>query len=93
MKSSGLSRARGTHAAETYSVSKAKAFLDRLLVKSEKGTDVYIVRRGKRFLLQPMDDIEAIPMRPPGYFRFDREDIELDKKFSAANVVPGPDRE
>lgn len=36
---------------------------------------------------------DPIPLRPPGYFQFDREDPELDKKFSTANVVPKPDRE
>jgi predicted DNA-binding antitoxin AbrB/MazE fold protein len=38
-------------------------------------------------------EIEPIPMRPAGYFQFDREDIELDKRFATANVVPAPDQE
>lgn len=36
---------------------------------------------------------EPIPVRPPGYFTFDQEDVELDKKFASANVVPDPDQE
>ena len=36
---------------------------------------------------------EAIPVRPLGYFTFDHEDVELDKKFACANVIPEPDRE
>ena len=75
-------------ATETYTLSKAKACLGRLLEKSERGAIVYIVRGRKRFLLQPIAEIEPIPMRPPGYFQFGAEDIELDERFSKANVVP-----
>jgi hypothetical protein len=38
-------------------------------------------------------EIEPIPVRPPGYFEFDEEDIELDKKLAAANIVRNPGME
>jgi hypothetical protein len=76
--------------AEIYTLSKAKVALGRLLAKSDNGKNVYIVRGRKRFLLQPVREIEPIPMRRLGYFEFDKEDIELDKKFANANVVPDP---
>ena len=79
--------------AETYTLSKAKAHLGRLLQKTERGNTIYIQRGQKRFLLQFVPEIEPIPFRPPGYFEFDEEDMKLDKKLSSANVVPDPDLE
>lgn len=76
---------------ETYTLSHAKAYLGRLIEKAEQGRDIFIVRGRKRFCLQFVPEIEPIPIRPPGYFQLDAEDIALDKQFSAANVIPRPD--
>jgi len=40
--------------------------------------------------LQAVPDIEPIPMRPAGYFEFDAEDRNLDKRFAKASVIPVP---
>jgi len=72
----------------SYSLSTAKTYLGRLVEKAKKGETVYIVRGRERFILQAVPEIEPIPMRPVGYFQFDEEDIELDKRFAKASVMP-----
>jgi hypothetical protein len=88
-----LTRTRGRAASETYSLSKAKAHLGRLVEKSAQGIVIYIEARGRRYSLQPVEQIEPIPVRPLGYFDLDAEDIALDRKFAAVNVAARPDSE
>lgn len=78
---------------ETYTLSEAKAYLGRLVNKSASGITIYIQTRGRLYTLQPVEQIEPIPIRPFGYFQYDAEDIALDRKFAAVNVVPRPDPE
>lgn len=73
-----------------YSLSQAKAYLGRLTEKAIRGEPVFILHGRHRFLLQPVPEIEPIPIRPAGYFQLDEEDIQLDKRFAAANVIPHP---
>jgi len=84
---------KGGGRVETYTLSEAKAYLGRLVKKSASGITIYIEAKGKRFVLQSVREIEPIPIHPIGYFQLDAEDIALDRKFSAANVVPQPDAE
>ena len=79
--------------ADTYSLSRAKAYLGRLTEKVVRGEAVYIIHGRHRFVLQPIPEIEPIPVRPVGYFQIDEEDLALDKRFASANVVPNPNRE
>ena len=72
----------------TYTLSTAKTYLGRLVEKARKGELVYIVRGHERFLLQAVPEIEPIPMRPPGYFKYDEEDIEQFNQFAKASVIP-----
>src|SRR5436309_16022724 len=72
----------------TYTLSTAKTYLGRLVDKARKGERVYIPSGHERFILQVVPEIEPIPMRPPGYFKFDEEDIELRKKFAKVSVIP-----
>jgi hypothetical protein len=76
--------------AGSYSLSRAKAFLGRLTEKAALGETVYIVHGRRRFLLQPVPEIEPLPLRPAGYFDLDHEDIELDKRFASKNIIPNP---
>ena len=78
---------------ETYSLSQAKASLGRLAEKSADGITIYIQARGRRYVLQPVPEIEPIPIRPFGYFTYDEEDYELERRFAAANVPARPDPE
>jgi hypothetical protein len=78
---------------ETYSLSEAKASLGRLADKSASGVTIYIKARGRRYLLQPVPEIEPIPIRPIGYFTYDEEDFELERKFAKVNVPARPDPE
>jgi hypothetical protein len=82
-----------TPAAETFPLSKAKAHLGRLLEQTECGGTVYILKGRKRFLLQLVPEVQPIPIRPPGYFEFDEEDVRLDAKFAKANVMPESNHE
>lgn len=79
--------------ADTYSLSRAKAYLGRLTEKAVRGEAVYIIHGRHRFVLQPVPEIEPIPVRPVGYFQLDEDDIALDKRFASANVVPDPNHE
>jgi hypothetical protein len=54
--------------AVTFSLSDAKTHLGRLLEKAGRGEAVYIARGERRFLLQEIQPIDLIPIRPPGYF-------------------------
>ena len=57
-----------------------------------KGETVYIVRRGRRFILQEVLEIEPIPIRPPGYFAncYTNEEVALNNRLSKASVVRAP---
>lgn len=79
--------------AETYSLSRAKAYLGRLTEKAVRGETVYIIHGRHRFLLQPVLEIEPIPVRPVGYFGLDAEDLALDNRLASANVISNPNRE
>jgi hypothetical protein len=83
-------RTAKTFRGREYSLSNAKTFLGRLLDKAKRGEDVVIYRGSERFGLHEIRAIEPIPIRPPGYFRFDEEDLALDRMFSKANVPPNP---
>ena len=81
-------KSRRTLQPNTYTLSTAKTYLGRLIERARNGELVYILRGHQRFLLQAVPEIEPIPMRPPGYFKFDEEDIELDNRFAKASVIP-----
>ncbi len=76
----------------SFTLSRAKTFLGRLVDKAVKGEPVYIVRGQQRCILQYVPEIEPIPMRPPGYFAncYSREEIALDNAFSKASIIRAP---
>ena len=45
-------------------------------------------RGSERFILQAVPDIEPIPRRPAGYFKFDAEDRSLGKRLAKASLIP-----
>jgi hypothetical protein len=67
-------------AVKGFSLSTAKTFLGHLLDKAKRGEEVVICRGAERFVLREIPPIEPIPIRPPGYFQYDEEDIALDRK-------------
>lgn len=77
---------------QTFTLSYAKSYLGRLTEKVLKGEPVYIVRGQHRFVLQQAQNMEPIPMRPPGYFAncYTQEEIELDNRLSKASVIRAP---
>jgi hypothetical protein len=77
---------------QLFSLSKAKTYLGRLVEKAGRGEIVYIVKGHRRFVLQPVPEIEPIPMRPPGYFAnvYSRAEIQEDNRLSKASVIHAP---
>src|ERR1043166_4909814 len=81
---------------ESFTLSKAKTYLGRLLEKASKGQTVYIVRGEHRFVLQQVPLIDPIPIRPPGYFAtcYNKAEIEQENRLAKASVVsPAKDLE
>jgi hypothetical protein len=77
---------------QSFTLSKAKTYLGRLVEKAIKGETVYIVRGRHRFILQEVPEIEPIPIRPPGYFAncYTNEEVALNNRLSKASVVRAP---
>src|SRR5438067_701073 len=76
----------------TFTLSKAKAYLGRLIEKASRGESVYIVRGQDRFILQQVFPIAPIPIRHPGFFdhAYTREEIEEQNDLAKGCVVPSP---
>jgi hypothetical protein len=74
---------------ESFSLSNAKTYLGRLMEKASKGQTVYIVRGEDRFILQPVPQIDPIPIRPPGYFaNYDsKKEIREQNELAKASVI------
>lgn len=77
---------------QSFTLSRAKTYLGRLVDKALKGEPVYILRGQQRFILQHVPDIEPIPTRPPGFFANcdSRAEIELANRLSKASVIRAP---
>lgn len=77
---------------ESFTLSKAKTYLGRLIDKASKGQTVYIVRGEHRFILQQVPPIDPIPIRPPGYFAtcYSKAEIEEENRLAKASVVSPP---
>ena len=78
---------------ESYSLSRAKTYLGRLLEKVQNGQTIYILRGRSRFILQPVPEIEPIPVRPPGYFArcYSKGDATLENKLAKASIPKAPE--
>jgi hypothetical protein len=77
---------------ENVSLSKAKTYLGRSVENAATGETVYIVKGHKRFILQPVAEIDPIPLRPPGYFAdvYSKAEISEENKFAQASVIRAP---
>jgi len=77
---------------ESFSLSQAKAYLGRLMDKAGQGESVYIFRGQHRFLLQKVEPIEPIPMRPSGYFAgcYSKAETQEDNELAKVSVVRPP---
>ena len=77
---------------QIFSLSHAKTYLGRLVEKAGRGEQVYIVRGHRRFILQPVPEIEPIPVRPAGYFAnaYSRPEIREENRLAKASVVHAP---
>ena len=73
---------------DCFTLSKARTYLGRLMDKAGKGEAVYIVRGEHRFVLQKVQPIDPIPMRPPGYFAdcYSKSETQEDNQLAKASV-------
>ena len=76
----------------SFTLSRAKLCLGRLMARAEQGELVYIVHGRRKVVLQPVVEIEPIPMRPPGYFDscYTAEEIASDNQLGKASVQRAP---
>ncbi len=76
----------------TFTLSKAKTYLGRLVEKASRGEPVYIVAGQRRFLLREVPQIEPIPMRPAGYFAnaYSEAEIQECNMLAKASVIRAP---
>ena len=77
---------------ECFTVSKAKTYLGRLMDKASKGEAVYIMRGKHLFVLQKVQPIDPIPMRPLGYFAncYSQAETHEENRLAKASVVQAP---
>jgi hypothetical protein len=78
---------------QQFPLSQAKTYLGCLLEKAGRGEPVYILKGHRRFALQPVPDIEPIPMRPAGYFAgaYSRAEIQEENHLAKASVIRVPE--
>ncbi|HTX64371.1 MAG TPA: hypothetical protein VMD31_01250 [Opitutaceae bacterium] len=65
-------------------VSEAKPKLGELLDKAGNGQDVYLRRKHRLFRIEPVAEVEPIPLRPHGYFAVEA----ADPMVAFANAAP-----
>ena len=77
---------------QLFTLSNAKTYLGRLMEKAGRGETIYIVKGHRRFVLQPVPEIEPIPMRPAGYFAsaHSRAEIQEENRLAKASVIRAP---
>ena len=77
---------------ECFTLSKAKTYLGRLIDKASRGETVYIVSGEHRFVLQKVQPIDPIPIRPSGYFAncYTRAETQEENRLAKSSVVRVP---
>ena len=65
-------------------VSEAKPKLGSLLDQAGKGKSVYLRRKSRLYRIEPVDELEPIPLRPVGFFAVE----EGDPIVTLANSAP-----
>lgn len=76
----------------TFTLSRAKTYLGRLVDKAGRGEIVYILRGHRRFILQEVPPIDPIPLRPDGYFAdaYTPSEVRELNKLAKSSVVRPP---
>ena len=95
MKVASLPRSRkqkNNPPSQLFTLSNAKTYLGRLMEKAGRGETIYIVKGHRRFVLQPVPEIEPIPMRPAGYFAgaHIKADVREENRLAKASVIRAP---
>ena len=77
---------------ECFTLSTAKTYLGRLVDKASKGETVYIVRGEHRFVLQKVQPIDPIPLRPLGYFAnsYSKAETQEENRLAKASIIRAP---
>ena len=78
--------------AQSFTLSKAKTYLGRLVEKVAKGETVYILKGQQRFMLQEVPAIDPVPIRPAGYFAqcYNSKEIREENRLAKASVIRPP---
>src|SRR2546430_17659569 len=78
--------------AHSFTLSKAKTYLGRLVEKVANGETVYILKGQQRFMLQKVPPIDPVPIRPQGYFAncYSKTEIREENRFAKASVIRAP---
>ncbi len=95
MKVASLPRSRKPKTnsqSQLFTLSNAKTYLGRLMEKAGRGETIYIVKGHRRFVLQPVHEIEPIPMRPAGYFAHahSKAEIQEENRLAKSSVIRAP---
>jgi hypothetical protein len=56
-------------------VSQAKPRLGSLLDQATRGKTVYLRRKNRLFRIEPVTEVEPLPLRPTGYFEFAEDEL------------------
>jgi len=78
--------------AQSFSLSKAKTYLGRLVEKVAKGETVYILKGHQRFMLQEVPSIDPVPIRPAGYFAhcYNSKEIREENRLAKKSIIRPP---
>ena len=78
--------------AQSFTLSKAKTYLGRLVEKVAKGETVYILKGQQRFMLQEVPPFDPVPIRPAGYFAqcYNNKEIREENRVAKASVIRPP---
>jgi len=78
--------------AQSFTLSKAKTYLGRLVEKVARGETVYIVKGQRRFMLQEVPSIDPVPIRPAGYFArcYNSKELREENRLAKPSVIRPP---
>src|SRR5437588_4498375 len=77
---------------QSFTLSKAKTYMSRLVEKVAKGETVYILKGQQRFMLQEVLPIDPVPIRPAGYFAecYNGKEVRQENRLATASVIRAP---
>lgn len=92
MRAAKSKKTKVNQGSASFTLGRAKTDLSQLIARAEQGEVVYIIHGHRKFILQPVAEIEPIPVRPPGYFDncYTAEEIAADNRLAKVSVIRAP---